>query len=249
MMDWLDLIPHLPHLLRGLLITLTVTVGGAVVALVCAFLAGLSRLSQDWLLRLLARVYIEVFRGTSALVQLYWFYFALPILLGIQLNALLVGIVVIGLNVGAYGAEVVRGAIQAIPKGQYQAATALNLSRWQTMRHVILPQACVAMLPPLGNLMIELLKVTSLVSMITVTDLTRAGLNIRDNTLHTTEVFCVLLVVYFSLSLGITAAVRGLERRFPSDWNKENRRVIWDWHFAWQVLPELLRGSGSRSCP
>lgn len=219
MSDLLDLGPHLPHLLRGLLMTITVTVAGACMALVCAFVAGLSRISRDWLLRFLAGVYIVLFRGTSALVQLYWFYFALPVLLGIQLNAVLVGIIVLGLNVGAYGAEVVRGAVQAIPKGQYHAATALNLSRWQTMRHIILPQAFVAMLPPFGNLMIELLKLTALVSMITVTDLTRAGLNIRDNTLHTTAIFCLLLAVYFVLSLGITFAVRTLERRLSFGWH------------------------------
>lgn len=194
--------------------------GGAVLATVCAFLAGLGRISRDPIVRWLAAGYVEVFRGTSALVQLFWFYFALPLLLGIELNAVLVGVIVLGLNVGAYGAEVVRGAIQSIPRGQYLASIALNLTRWQRMRHVILPQACLAMLPPFGNLLIELLKSTALVSMITVTDLTRAGINIRDNTLRTTEVLCLVLVIYFALSLGITAAVKALERRLSHglDW-------------------------------
>ena len=209
----LGLIPHLPHLLNGLWVTLVVFAGGALLALLCAFLAGLGRISRDPIVRWVAVCYVELFRGTSALVQLFWFYFALPLLLGIQLDAVLVGIVVLGLNVGAYGAEVVRGAIQAVPRGQYQAAIALNMTRQQRMRHVILPQACVAMLPPFGNLMIELLKSTALVSMITVTDLTRAGMNIRDNTLQTTEIFSLLLVTYFVLALLITFAVRWLERR------------------------------------
>ena len=203
----------LPQLLSGLWITILITLCGSVLAVACAFLAGLGCLNRDPIVRGFARVYIEVFRGTSALVQLFWFYFALPILLGVRLDAVLVGIIVLGLNIGAYGAEVVRSSIEAVPKGQVEAAVALNMTRWQTMRYVVLPQAVLMMLPPFGNLLIELLKSTALVSMITVTDLTRAGLFVRDDTLRTVEVFGVLLLVYFMLSLLITAAVRRLERR------------------------------------
>ncbi len=202
----------MPALLEGLAVTVWIAAGGSAVAVACALLAGLGRLSRDPIVRTYARIYIELFRGTSALVQLFWFYFALPILLGVRLDALLVGILVLGLNVGAYGAEVVRGAILAVPRGQTQAAAALNLTRWQTMRHVVLPQAVVAMLPPAGNLLIELLKSTALVSMITVSDLTRVGMFLRDDTLRTAEIFGLLLAIYFGLSLLITAAVRGLEK-------------------------------------
>ncbi len=204
----------LPPLLRGLWLTALITLGGCLLALLCSFLAGLGRRSRDIIVRGFASAYIEVFRGTSALVQLYWFYFALPLLLNVKLNAVPVGILVLGLNIGAYGAEVVRVAIEAVPHGQQQAALALNLSRWQTMRHVILPQAVVMMLPPFGNLMIELLKSTALLSMITVTDLTRIGMFLRDDTHRNIEIFGMLLVLYFGLSLLITTAIRGLERRF-----------------------------------
>lgn len=203
----------LPPLLSGLWVTVQLFLGGSLVAIVCAFTAGLLRLSSDVILSAMARLYVEVFRGTSALVQLFWFYFALPILLGIELPALAVGILVLGLNIGAYGAEVVRGAIQAVPRGQHEAAIALNFSRWQRTRYVILPQAVLAMLPPLGNLAIELLKSTALVSMITVTDMTRAGLFLRDDTLRTAEIFGLLLLLYFALSLVITGGVRWLVRR------------------------------------
>lgn len=203
----------LPHLLGGLWLTLVITWGGAVLATLCAFLGGLGCLHRDPIVRGFSRIYIEVFRGTSALVQLFWFYFALPILLGVRLDAVLVGILVLGLNIGAYGAEVVRSSIESVPRGQREAAVALNLSRWQAMRYVVLPQALLMMLPPFGNLMIELLKSTALVSMITVTDLTRAGLFVRDDTLRTVEVFGVLLLVYFLLSMVITASFRWLERR------------------------------------
>lgn len=204
----------LPTLLKGIWLTVLITLGGCLLALFCALLAGLGRRSRDVIVRGFCRVYVEIFRGTSALVQLYWFYFALPRLLNVNLNAVLVGILVLGLNIGAYGAEVVRAAIEAVPGGQRQAALALNLSRWQTMRHIILPQAAVMMLPPFGNLMIELLKSTALVSTITVRDLTRMGMFVRDDTYRNIETFSMLLVLYFGLSLVITTVIRGLERRF-----------------------------------
>jgi polar amino acid transport system permease protein len=163
-------------------------------------------------LRWIASVYVEVFRGTSALVQLFWFYFVLP-LFGVQLPAMLVGIVVLALNAGAYGAEVVRGAIRAVPPGQREAGVALNLTRGQIMRRIVVPQAVPAMLPPAGNLLIELLKNTALVSLVTITDLTFRGQLLRSETLRTTEIFTLMLLLYFAVALLITAGVRLLERR------------------------------------
>ena len=137
----------LPPLLRGTLVTLELTAGGACVALAFSLLGGLGKLSRFRFLRLLAGAYVEVFRGTSALVQLFWFYFALPFF-GLRLNALTAGILVLGLNAGAYGSEVVRGAIQSVGVGQHEASRALNLTRRQKMLHVIFPQAALAMIPP-----------------------------------------------------------------------------------------------------
>ncbi|NIO39416.1 MAG: ectoine/hydroxyectoine ABC transporter permease subunit EhuC [Burkholderiales bacterium] len=200
-----------PPLLSGLTVTLQLTLGGAALGVIVALAAGLSRLSQIGPVRWLAISYIEVFRGTSALVQLFWFYFVLP-LFGISLDAKVVGILVLGLNAGAYGAEVVRGAILAVPKGQWEAAISLNLSRWNTMRGVILPQALPAMLPPAGNLLIELLKNTALVSLITITDLTFSAQILRAETLKTTEIFSLVLVMYFAAAMVIALLMRLLER-------------------------------------
>ena len=144
-------------------------------------------------------------------MQLFWFYFVLP-LFGLQLPAMLVGIVVLGLNAGAYGAEVVRGAIRAVPSGQREAGVALNFTRGQILRRLVLPQAVPAMLPPAGNLLIELLKNTALVSLVTITDLTFRG-QLRSETLRTTEIFSLMLLMYFAVALLITAGVRLLERR------------------------------------
>ena len=205
------MIELLPALAGGLAITLKLTVAAAMLGLVCALAAGLARLAPIAPLRALAAVYVEVFRGTSALVQLFWFYFVLP-LFGVDLSAMTAGILVLGLNAGAYGAEVVRGAILAVPKGQREASIALNLTPAQAMRRIVLPQAIPAMLPPAGNLLIELLKNTALVSLITITDLTFSAQILRAETLRTTEIFTLVLLMYFAAALLITFAVRWLER-------------------------------------
>ena len=205
------MIELVPPLIAGLAVTLQLTLGGALLGTVAALIAGLLRLSRTAPVRWLAASYIEVFRGTSALVQLFWFYFVLP-LFGVSLEATTVGVLVLGLNSGAYGAEVVRGAILAVPKGQWEAAVSLNLSRWSTMRRIILPQAVPAMLPPAGNLLIELLKNTALVSLITITDLTFSAQILRAETLKTTEIFSLVLLMYFSAAMVIALLMRMLER-------------------------------------
>lgn len=202
----------LPPLLRGLMVTVELTVGGALVAFLAAFSGGLGRLSRYPVLRGIARTYIDLFRGTSALVQLFWVYFALP-LFGMTLTATTTGVLVLGLNTGAYGAEVVRGAVQAVPKEQREAALALNFTERQTLWRIVLPQAALAMLPPFGNLLIELLKNTALVSLITLSDLTFQGQILRAATLRSGEIFGLLLVIYFLLALSITFGIRRLERK------------------------------------
>ncbi|WP_233237518.1 ectoine/hydroxyectoine ABC transporter permease subunit EhuC [Bordetella sp. LUAb4] len=199
-------------LLRGLGVTLQITAAAALVALPLALLAGLGRLSAHPWLRWPATVYVQVFRGTSALVQLFWFYFVLP-LFGLELPAMAVGIAVLAANTGAYGAEVVRGAIAAVPAGQREAARALNMSPALAMRRIVLPQAMAAMLPPATNLLIELLKNTALVSLITITDLTFSGQLVRSDTLRTTPVFLTVLVLYFIAAQAIAAVMRFLEKR------------------------------------
>ncbi|NIR31390.1 MAG: ectoine/hydroxyectoine ABC transporter permease subunit EhuC [Gammaproteobacteria bacterium] len=200
-------------LLRGMAITGEIFVGAALVAIFFGLFIGLLRISPVWPLKWLAVAYIEIFRGTSLLVQLFWWFFVLP-QFGIFLAPLVVGIFGVGMNVGGYGAEVVRGAIQAVPKAQYETATALNMSPGIRMRRVILPQAFRAMLPPWGNLLIELLKGTSLVSLITIHDLTFMGNQLNITTFRTIEVFTLVLILYFILARGvITPTVRWFERR------------------------------------
>lgn len=183
-----------------------------VIAVVAALIAGLGKLSHNWLIRGSAVVYIEIFRGTSLLVQLYWIFFVLP-LFGITLPKFAAGFLSVGLNVGAYGAELVRGAIQSVPKGQWEAAYALSMSPANRMRRIILPQAFGLMLPPWGNLLIELLKGTALVSLISVADLMFQAKQINASTYLSAQSFGTVLIVYYILArFGITPFMRWMER-------------------------------------
>jgi polar amino acid transport system permease protein len=202
---------YFPIILQGAWITAQLTVYGCALAFVLAFAAGLGRLSRFFAVRALATAYIEFFRGTSIFVQLFWVYFVLP-LFGLSLTSLQAGVLALGLNVGAYGAEVVRGAILTVPKEQHEAGVALNLTRRQSLRHIILPQAFVVMLPTFGNNAIELLKGTAVVSLISLADLTFQAQVVRAQTGSTAFPFLTILVIYFVFALVISFGVRGLER-------------------------------------
>lgn len=212
MYDWSG---YLSLLLEGASVTVELTILGSLVALVCAFIAGLGKVSSFFWARFFANIYIEFFRGTSIFVQLFWIFFVLP-LMGFNLSPFLAGVLALGLNVGAYAAEVVRGAIQAIPRDQHEASTALNLSPWQKMRHVVMPQAFVLMLPAFGNNAIELLKGTAVVSLITITDMTFQAQVIRSATGNTVLPFVSILVMYYLISMIITLSMRKFERKLSS---------------------------------
>lgn len=201
-----------PGLVSGAALTVQITLLGCLLAVVMGVLAALARLYGPAPLRWLATVYVEIFRGTSALVQLFWMFFVLP-QFGILLDAFLVAVLTLGLNVGAYGSEVVRGAILSVVRGQWEAATALNMTRAQMLRRIILPQAVVAMIPPWGNLFIELLKATSLVSLITLSDLTFRAQQMNQTTLATIPIFTLVILIYLAMSLTLTIGMRLLEQR------------------------------------
>ncbi|GLS80285.1 ectoine/hydroxyectoine ABC transporter permease subunit EhuC [Paracoccus marinus] len=207
--DWAG---YLVLILEGAWVTVRLTVMGCALALVVAFVAGLGRIAPWAPVRWLATAYIEFFRGTSIFVQLFWIYFVLP-MTGVSLGAMEAGVLALGLNVGAYGAEVVRGAILAVPNDQREATVALNMTGWQRLRHVILPQALPLMLPTFGNNAIELLKATAVVSLISLADMTFQGQIVRSQTGNTIVPFLTILVLYFLMSLAIAGAIGWLERR------------------------------------
>lgn len=204
----------LPLLLEGAWVTVQVTFFGSLVAIAAALLGAFGRLSPIAPLRWLAITYIEVFRGSSLLVQLFWLYFVLPMPpFNISLSAFQVAVIGLGLNIGSYGAEVLRGAIRSVHEGQYEACQALNMTPWQRARRIILPQALLAAIPPGTNLLIELLKNTSLVSLITLSDLAFRARQLDQATLMTLEIFGLALLMYFVLAQIINFSMRALERR------------------------------------
>ena len=200
------------RLISGTLITMLLTVLSTFLAVTIALAAGLMRMAPNPVVRGVATVYIEIFRGTSLLVQLYWIFFVLP-LFGITFEKFTAGFVAVGMNLGAYGAELVRGAILSVPRGQWEAALALNMSPAKRMRRVILPQALLIMLPPWGNLLIELLKGTALVALIAVADLMFQAKQINGTTFMSAQSFGTALIVYYILArFMLTPFMRWLER-------------------------------------
>jgi polar amino acid transport system permease protein len=203
------------RLAAGIPQTVIAAVGGIVLTIVLSGVAGLALLARSRLVRTVSRVYVEVFRGTSEVVQLFWIFFVLPALVGYQIIPLGAGVVVLGLNHGAYGAEIVRGAVQSVPRAQYEGSLALSLSPRDRMQRVIIPQAFVEMLPPFNNLFIQLLKSTALLSLVVVDEIVRQGQLLVPN-LGVGEkltIYLVELLIFLVLALLITAVMRMLERR------------------------------------
>ncbi|TMV81718.1 ectoine/hydroxyectoine ABC transporter permease subunit EhuC [Thioclava sp. BHET1] len=199
------------RLLAGTLVTVEQFFAAALLAILIALAAGLMKLSDRLLIRGVAVVYIEIFRGTSLLVQLYWIFFVMP-LFGVTLDKFSAGFIAVGMNLGAYGAELVRGGIQSVPRGQWEAAYALSMSPARRMVRIILPQALLNMLPPWGNLLIELLKGTALVSLISVTDLMFQAKQINGTTFLSAQAFGSALVLYYILArFLLTPGLRWLE--------------------------------------
>ena len=207
-----EIVQRMPQLLSGSWITVQLTVYSAVVGIVIALVFGLMGTSAHAWARRVSRVYVEIFRGLAVLILMYWFFYSLP-LLGFRLDPMFAGVLALGLNVGAYGAEVVRGAILAVPKAQYEATIALNFSTAQRLRRVIIPQAWAAMIPPLTNLLIQLLKGTALVSLITIVDLSKVADNWRGNTGDSALAYGTSLVFYFVIAQILVLFMRWLERR------------------------------------
>lgn len=195
----------------GMLVTGLQFLCSLALATVLALVFGLMLLSSNPAVKGVAVVYVEFFRGTSLLVQLFWLFFVLP-LFGITLEPFLTGFLAVGLNIGAYGAQLVQGAIRSVPRGQWEAAYALSMSPAKRMRRIIIPQALVIMLPAWGNLVIELLKSTALVALIAVPDLMFEAKQMNSSTYLSTWTFGTALFIYYIFArFLITPAMRSLE--------------------------------------
>jgi len=207
------LIERLPLYLDGAWVTVQLTIGGSALAFVLAMLFGVLGTVDHWLPRAVSTFYVEVFRGIAALVLMFWMAYALPIATGFQLEDRFAAIVALGLNIGAYGAEVVRSSINAVPKTQIEATVALNLGWFQRVRLVVLPQAWAQMLPTFGNLIIELMKATAVAYLIGVSDLTAIAQQMRSSTGETVVAFIGAFILYYLIAQVLIFGMRLLERR------------------------------------
>jgi polar amino acid transport system permease protein len=200
------------YFLPGIWITIQATLYSALLGVVVAFIIGTLRTSRLWIVRFLSGVYFEVFRGMSALVFMIWMVFAVPLIFQWQFRPLFAGVLALGLTYGAYGSEVVRGALAAVPTAQREAGIALGFTRFQRLRRIEIPQAWPEMIPPFNNLLIELMKGTALLSTIAVADMTFAGNIQRLATNESAPVYTLLLVLYFVFAFILTRGMRLLER-------------------------------------
>ena len=201
----------LPFLLMGIPVTIEVTVLAMAVALPVAVILALGRGSTLAVLRWPAGFVIELFRGSSSLVQLFWAFYVLPFF-GINLPALVAGVLVLGLNEGSYFSEVVRAGINAVPAGQREAAVTLGFSPSYRFFRIILPQALPVMIPPFGNALVTMLKFTSLVSLVTIQDLSFRADVVATSLGESATVFGLIIVIYYALALLLGFGAKRLER-------------------------------------
>lgn len=202
-----------PLLMQGVLVTIKIAFYSSVLAIIMAIIAAVGRLSSYGLVSWTCIAYIELFRGTSLVVQLFWLFFVLPMPpFNVELSPMVVAVIGLGLHIGAYGAEVLRGAINSVPRGQIEACIALNVGPVRRFFRVILPQSFLIALPPGTNLLIELIKYTSLVSLVTLSDLTFRARQLDQMTFETLKIFGLAMVMYFILAQVINFLSRLFER-------------------------------------
>jgi len=200
-------------LAHGALITIEVTVGAILLGCLIGLAIGLGRLDpRRRLVYGLSTAYVSVIRGTPLLVQLFIWFFGLPHF-GINFPAFFCGIVGMGIYSGAYVSEIVRGAIQSVDRGQMEAARSLSMPYRTAMREIVVPQALVRMIPPLGNEFIALIKNSSLVSLLTIADLMHEGQKIISTSYRSLEVYLAIALVYFVLTNLTGLGLRLIERR------------------------------------
>jgi polar amino acid transport system permease protein len=202
---------------HGTLVTVEVTVGAIALGCLIGLMVGLGRLDpRRRLVYGSCTAYVSLVRGTPLLVQLFIWFFGLPHF-GINFPAFFCGVVGMGIYSGAYVSEIVRGAVQSIDRGQMEAARSLGMPHWMAMRQIVIPQAAVRMIPPLGNEFIALIKNSSLVSLLTIADVMHEGQKIISTSYRSLEVYLAIALVYFVLTNLTGLALRAVEHRLRAE--------------------------------
>lgn len=210
-LDYSVLIPFLPYLLEGAWMTIKISVFSLAIGLLLGILGGFARLSKSFILQKIVFLYVWVFRGTPLLVQLFILYFGLP-QLGLELTPFQAAVVGLALNTGAYATEIVRSALQAVDRGQYEAATSLGMSWGMAMFRVIGPQAVKILIPSMVNQFIMTVKNSSMVSLLTITELFRTGESIIVSTFRNFEVYTAIALMYLIITSILMVVAQRLEK-------------------------------------
>jgi len=235
----------------GLGVTVAYTIVTIIVGMVIGLAVGLLRLSANRLITLPLTAYVEIFRCTPLLVQIIWFYYAFPVVIGIDIPGVIAAGLVLSLYTGAFYAEIVRGGVNSIERGQWDAARALGLRYVPMLRLVVLPQAFRRMIPPFMNQSIIQLKNTSLVSTIAVADLLYQGQMITAATYRPLEVYTMVAVLYFAVLFPLTLAAQEVERRLArkdvTPVARSRYRFIPGWLSPRGATVRAASGSGSGS--
>jgi len=219
LLDWGIIYHYFPFLVKGAIVTLEISIFSLFFGLVFGLIAALCKLSNNFIIRNIAVFYIWIIRSTPLLVQLFIIYFGFP-QFGIDLGPIISGILGLSLNVGAYNAETIRGGIISIPVGQTEASRSLGMSKSLTMKRIILPQALKIIMPPLGNNFIILIKDTSLVSTITVVELTLTAQRLIGSTYKPFEMYLAAAFLYAILTTAASFTLGKFEKRM----NNQTRR-------------------------
>jgi His/Glu/Gln/Arg/opine family amino acid ABC transporter permease subunit len=211
--DWSVISAYFPALMMGLAVTLKVSAISEVVGIAIGLVVALCRLSTFMPLRYLAVAYIDFLRGIPVLVMLLWVYYGFSILFGLNFSEMEAAVIGLGFSYAAYIAEIFRSGIQAIPVGQREAGRTLGLARWQVMVYVVLPQAVRIIIPPMGNTVISMLKDSSLVAIIAVSDLMRQTMVAASETFRPFELYAAAAIIYYILTFITARLVTVVERR------------------------------------
>ena len=213
-LDWWVVWQHRDALVEGTLVTVALTMVTMLIAVPGGIMLAVMRLGRSRPLALASASFVEFFRNLPLILVVYWAYYVMPILLGVQLDAFTTGLAALALNVSAYNAETFRAGIASVRKGQTEAALALGMSRWQALREVVLPQAARRVLPVLASTWVSLFKDTSLVSVIAVGDLAYNAMRVRSQTFRVLEMLTAMAVIYWGLGYPQAKLVDWLHRRF-----------------------------------
>lgn len=208
---------NLAFLLSGIPWTIALTICCVIISNVMGFLISLLGLARSRWLRIIYRVYVEVFRSIPPLVSIFWVYYGLPIMIDVSLSPYPAGMIALSIYGSAFMAEIFRGGVQSVARGQFEASNALGLTYLDTMRYVIFPQALRRSLPAIGNQLVIMLKMTSLVSVIGVSEVLRRGNELAVTEYRPLEIYTFVAIEYLLLVLIVSAGVRRLERRMGAD--------------------------------